>query len=137
MRNINSLPIKNGEFSALSAVSGIIASGVTGDILTVTPPAGQRVRLTHLSTGAGFDQNGISILFGTTTVLSEKFISGPAPDIGAQERFSIGKYQPYAAGIPPNGNHPFITGKVDEALVINKNSGNTTRDIYYAYEFGE
>ena len=132
-----SIPIKRGEFVALFAGSGIISTGASGNALVLTPPSGQRVRLTHLSTGAGFDQNGISILFGTTTVLSEKFISGPAPDIGAQERFSIGKYQPYAAGAPPNGNHLYITGKINEALTINKNTGGTARDLYYSYEYGE
>ena len=136
MRNINSLPIKNGEFAVLSASGGVIASGVTGDILTVTPPAGQRVKLTHLSTAAGFEQAGISILFGVTTVLSEKLISGPQPNAQVN-RYSIGEYQPYAAGNPPNGNHLYITGKTDEVLTITKNAGNTARTIYYAYEFGE
>ncbi len=136
MKNITSLPIKRGEFVASEAGGGTINSGVTGDILTLTPPAGQRVRLTHMSTLSGFEQNGISILFGSTTVLSEKIISGPVPN-AQTDRYSIGSYQSYAAGAPPSGNHKFITGKTDEALIINKNAGNTARAIYYAYEFGE
>ena len=131
-----SLPVKLGEFVALEAIGGVINAGVTGDILTVTPPLGQRVKLTHLSTAAGFEQSGISLLFDAVTVLSEQLISGPQPWANTG-RYSIGKYQPYAAGAPPNGNHPFITGKTDEVLVINKNPGNIARLIYYAYEFGE
>lgn len=136
MKNIISLPIKRGEFVSIGAGSGQISIGSSGDILTVTPPSGQKVRLTHLSTGAGFEQVGISILFGAVTVLSEKLISGPVPD-SSTDRYSIGEYQPYAAGNPPSGNHLYITGKTDEALTINKNAGNTAVTIYYAYEFGE
>ena len=131
-----SQPVTNGEFAAFDINGTRILAGVTGDILEVTPPPGQRVKLTNLSTSAGFEQSGISILFGATSVLSEKIISGPAPTVGTN-RYSIGSYQPYAAGIPPSGNHTFITGDIDEVLVINKNAGNTARDIYYAYEFGE
>ena len=72
MKSIISLPVKIGEFPVLEVNGTRILAGVTGDILEVTPPPGQRVKLTNLSTSAGFEQSGISILFGATSVLSEK-----------------------------------------------------------------
>ena len=131
-----SLPVKRGEFVALEASSGTIGTGVTGDILTVTPPSGRRVRLTHLSTTSGSSQTDISITLGIAPVLVSQSISGYLPQANSG-RYSIGRFQPYTAGAPPSGNHPFITGKTDEALIISKGAGNTGIAIYYAYEFGE
>ena len=131
-----SIPIKRGEFVALFGASGSINAGAaSGTILTISPPSGQRVRVTNLSTAAGVNQASISILFDTTTVLSNKTISGGTP-VASDARFSIGSYQDYAAGTPPSGNHPFITGKLNEPLVLSAGS-ITTQIIYYAYEFGE
>ena len=124
-----------GAFATREADSDIIASGVTGVIRTLTPPAGQRVRLTHLSTDVAVEQGGISVVFGATTVISEKIVAGGQPR--GPLRFSIGTFQAYVAGAPPNGNFPAMTGKVNEALTIVKNAGNTSQAIYYGYEYGE
>ena len=129
-----SLPIKAGEFFALDAFSGTISAGVTGDILTITPPPGRRVRVTHLSTPPGASQAGISMGLGSETIVSEVAINGDAPSAGA---VSVGEYQEYTAGAPPSGNYPFWTGAANEVAVISKNAGNTTQTIYYGYEFGE
>ncbi len=74
-----------GAFVAREAASGFLNSGVTGTILTLTPPAGQRVQLTHLSTDTGFEQTGISVVFGTTTLITEKTLAGPNPETTAAE----------------------------------------------------
>ncbi len=136
MINLPSIPILRGEFVAEFADGGTIAALQTGELLELTPPTGQRVRLTHLSTGAGVDQGGISINFGAIEVLPASTISGPEPRADAN-RFSIGTYQPYAAGFPPSGNHLYVTGKLGEALIITKNAGNTSFPLFYGYEFGE
>ena len=127
--------VKNGgDFITRSASGGTIGAGVTGTILTLTPPAGQRVRLTHLSTTAGANQVGISVLIGASTLISELDLDGDSPNTTA--KFSVGNYQSYAAGTPPVSNFHQFTGKTDEALTIVKNAGNTTVTIYYGYEYG-
>ena len=84
MKNITSTPIKRGEFISFSSGSGVINGGAGGDILTLTPPSGQRVRVTHLSTTALAIQSGISILFGDITgKTSEAFIMSHVGATGA------------------------------------------------------
>ena len=134
MKAITSLPVKRGEFVALVAAGGTVVNPNTMN-LVLTPPSGQRVRVTHLSTLAGVNQSSISITIGGASVLTNKTIQGDAPDASANE-FSIGSYQPYTAGLPPSGNHLYITGKTDEAINITS-SGALSNTIYYAYEFGE
>ena len=130
----NTIVEAGGDFITRAASGGTISTGATGTILTLTPPTGQRVRLTHLSVTAGPAQSGISVLLGAATVIDELTLDGDTPNTTAN--FSVGKYQPYAAGAPPMSNFPQFTGKVDEALIILKNAGNTSIDLYYGYEFG-
>tara|TARA_R110000764_G_scaffold28039_3_gene66016 strand:+ start:1232 stop:1651 length:420 start_codon:yes stop_codon:yes gene_type:complete len=105
--------------------------------LTLTPPPGQRVRLTHLSTNAGEFMGGMSVLFDGVTVFAGT-INGPAPQGAGTSSFSIGKYQPYAAGAPPAGNYKLWTGAVDEVLTLVKDGGaNPSRPVNYGYQFGE
>jgi hypothetical protein len=123
-----------GDFITRFAGGGTIATGQTGLLLTLDPPSGQRVRLTHLSTTAGAAQSGISVLLGSDTVIDEMELDGDTPNQAAN--FSVGKYQPYAAGNPPMTNYHQFTGKTGEDLTITKNAGNTAAIIYYGYEYG-
>ena len=132
--NLGSIIKKGGDFITRFASGGVVASGATGTLRTLTPPTGQRVRLTHLSTTAGANQVGISVTLGVETVIDELDLDGDSPNVDT--KFSVGNYQPYAASLPPYGNYHQFTGKTDEALVILKNAGNTTVAIYYGYEFG-
>ena len=122
-----------GDFITRAAAGGTIAIGVTGD-LTLTPPSGQRVRLTHLSTTSGSQQSGMSVLIGGVDITGVVSIKGDAPVYTGT--LSIGSYQAYTAGSPPNANHSQFTGSIDEPVIIRKNAGNTTVTIYYGYEFG-
>jgi len=125
-----------GDFITRAAAGGTIAaSSPTGVILTLDPPAGQRVRLTHLSTSAaGSAQVGITVLFGSDTVIDAQELDGDTPNQAT--KFSIGNYQAYAAGAPPFTNYHQFTGKTDETLTIVKNTGATIATIYYGYEYG-
>ena len=122
-----------GDFVTRAAAGGTIAIGTTGATI-ITPPSGQRVRLTHLSTTAGANQVGISVTLGSDVVITELDLDGDSPNTVA--KFSVGNYQAYGAAAPPMSNYHQFTGKVDEALAITKNAGNTTATIYYGYEFG-
>ena len=130
----------SGDFITRSIGSGSVASGAAaGTLFTVTPPTGQRVRLTALTTGDGvLAQVGITVTFGTTDVVSVGNVHGDDPTVGAS--FSVGNYYPYAplvATDPPVSNHLWFTGKIDEVLTVTKNTGATNRELFYGYEVGE
>jgi len=133
---LNTVVGGSGDFSTRSVVYGLLSSGATGDIIIITPPSGERVRLTHLSTenNVASEELSMSLKFGTTTIISLKTLNGAEPTFS---KFSVGNYFPYGyAGIvSPQGNSPFFTGKKDEVLTISK-TGTTTNTIYYTYEFG-
>ena len=126
-----------GQFSERSTNGGQIPSGTSsGTILTLTPPAGQRVKLTHLSTQAGNNFFGIQILIGTKDIFNGfRSLNGGQP-VALNLRQSVGNFQPYAAGDPPTGNARHFMGETNESITINANT-NTTSIIYYAYAFGE
>lgn len=126
-----SIPIKRGEFVALSASSGVVTPPTFPNVV-ITPPSGQRVRLTHLSTPSSGGETGVNVSFGAAIILNNVTLSGSVPTAGA---YSVGSYQPYATGTPPWGNHEYVTGKTDEVLTIAK-GGASLNGIYYAYEFG-
>ena len=122
-----------GDFITRAAAGGTIAIGTTGATI-LTPPSGQRVRLTHLSTTAGASQVGISVTLGSDVVITELDLDGDSPNTTA--KFSVGSYQAYGAAAPPLANYSQFTGKTNEALTITKNAGNTVSTIYYGYEYG-
>lgn len=132
--NLISNATGSGEFTATFAGRGTIpANTPSGVLLTLTPPLGQRVRITHLSS---IGQNRVSISFGSTSLLSGANINGPRPE-GQSGSYSIGQFQPYGAtNAPPNGNHPHITGKADEAFIISLAGGPSNQILYYGYEYG-
>ena len=125
----------SGGFVSRLAAAGEISAGVTGDILVLTPPPGQKVRLTHLAVGLTFEQIDISVLFGGVSVITNGAVNGENPS--GNTRFSVGRYGAYPAGATPNGNYLYFTGGTDEVLTINKTPGNTGVAIQYGYEFGE
>ena len=107
----------------------------SGEMIILTPPAGQRVRLTHLSTEPGDEFAGVSIVFGSTTVVSSLAVNGDLPNDAL--RFSVGSYQDYTAGAPPITNYTYWTGKKDEVMTIFTPLPATTVTLHYGYEFGE
>ena len=83
MINLVSIPILRGEFVAEFAGSGSIPfGGTTGVKLTLTPPAGQRVRLTHFSTQAP-DRDFLTIKIGEHTVVSNTTLQPKLPNMAA------------------------------------------------------
>lgn len=114
--------------------NGVVNAGATGNILMLTPPNGQRVRITNLCTDAlaAGGSGNIIISIGGVDITSAIEINGAEPDLG----MSVGAYHDYAAGNPPNKNFKTITGDTDEEIVIRMSSGSLTRKIYYGYIFG-
>ena len=132
---INAVMGTTGIFTARSISGGKILAGASGDIISLTPPVGQRVKLTHLSTVAGDVESNMTVTIGTTDVTGVVAIDGNSPT-GAGV-ITIGSYQAYPAGNPPATNFLQLTGKVNEVVKVTKNAGNTSFDVFYGYEFGE
>lgn len=112
-------------------VSGIqvITSGASGDILTLTPPSGQKVMVTDfvataLETGLTVTIDGSDIITGQST---RGFSSTNVGEFGVgltQSSGSVGGQVP-------------ITGGTDEVIVFKKDAGSTGVNINYQYQFGE
>ena len=134
---LNTITGKENDFATRFMGGGSKVSGGGASImLTLAPPPGQRVRLTHLSTTAGVFLGDISVKFDSTTVYTGN-IYGSRPDGGASVSFSVGSFQEYAAGPPPAGNYQWWTGGTDEVLTIVKNGADPSQTFYYGYQFGE
>ena len=131
---LNSIAAQSGDFITRLIGGAVISAGASGDLVTLTPPSGQRVRLTHLSNVAALTESNISVIVGGVDVTGVVSINGGAPTGSSR---SVGSFQAYAAGNPPNGNHTHLTGGTDEVVVIRKTTGSTSNDLYYSYQFGE
>ena len=141
MNKIISSPKIKSEFQPLFVGSGstIVVGGGTTEIFRVTPPAGQRVRLTNLSTDPGTYRRLCSLFFGTTELINNDVISGDKPDDtnAFGEGYSVGRYQDYPAGDPPFNSREELTGKIDEAVYVQCGDSVSSVRVYYGYEFGE
>ncbi len=114
------------DFKTRAIASGTISAGLNGDVLTLTPPAGQRVRITHLTSRTG-SNTFVNLTFGSTLLGAFTLTDGSSSSVIGE--ISIG-------GTPDMGNHVSITGEVDEAFIVAK-GGPATTLMDYGYEFGE
>lgn len=125
------IPFKSGGVSfilKLAETTQTIASGQTGLLATITPPSGQKVRITNMAVVAISQlQSGISIAINGADVITEKSIIADQLISDFTNRFGIGG---------SSGSHHVIEGQTDEPITITKNAGNTTQAIYYSFEFG-
>lgn len=111
--------ISSGEFRPTNFPAGaVIASGVTGTLVTITAPAGGRVRLVSLFTTTGA-QSGISIISDGVTVATARtvgVISSADPT-----QLVIGSASPVGVD--------YVEART--SIVISKNAGNTVAAINY------
>ena len=137
MNGLLSLKTYTGDFIPRSSGGGTVANGSPiGTLLTLTPPSGQRVRVTNLSTipNVGIPLiSQVQLNFGSIEIW-DGGVSGSDPD--RTGRISIGAYQEYPSGDPPLGNYNHITGAVDEQFIV-ATTKITEQILYYGYEFGE
>lgn len=111
-----------------------IASGATGDILTLTPAANKKVKLDALI--AVTQQSGISIYRGAVKVVDNKNLltSGTAPIANS---FVVGVG--VATGTSGGGGAAIlqsVEGRINEVIRVVKESGSTTADINYSFSTG-
>lgn len=96
-----------------------VSAGATGTVVTLTPPASQKVRLTRLAS-TGTDQD-ITVLVDGNTVVTGTLESASS----AFNSYSVGT----------SGTILDITGNIDEVITITKTGSSFGID--YAYAFGE
>ena len=109
-----------------------IATGSSGTLVTITPPAGKKVRLTGLATVTiGAIETGVSVSNSSGAIVSALSLHSSNSNIVGS--FSVGQDVPNAAGAA--GSIPFIDSI--SAIVIAKAAGNTAVDIVYSYAFGD
>ena len=137
----NSMTIKLSSFIAGGSFLSKFFSGsltettgsITGDVLTLTPPAGQRVRLTSLAADdVSLTKSGTSVTVGATTVVNNLTLQ--ATNTSADGNFIVSG----SANVNPNVSSGFIdsiTGNIDEDIIINI-SVSSAGDIVYSYQFG-
>lgn len=125
---------KGSIFRLSSRVTGQIAAGVTGNILTLTAPAGQVARLVFLASGTATSQAVISVIRDGVTclngTLSEDGSSPAAGSFMVLETSSVQGSNSKTFGLV------VVKNVVGNQIVINKNAGNTTQAINYAVEYG-
>ena len=116
----------------------VLSSGLSGTLVTLTPPSGQRVRLNGLGVNEAIDTNveaDITVTVGSVDVISALTLSNTSADAAGE--FCIlngignatGNFREMTGRIPP------IIGRIDETIVISK-AGTTTYAIGYNYEYG-
>jgi hypothetical protein len=103
-----------------------------GDILVITPPIGQRVKLTTL-VKQGLTQAGYTITVGSTVVVNNLTLTDEI-DNPVAGSFLVGSTPVFQNNYGSRGITE-ILGGVDEAITVN--SANITNSkIYYSYQFG-
>lgn len=109
-----------------------IAASTSGDLATLTPPSGQRVRLNGLIAATATNETGITVLVGSTEVINSKAITNSADNATNSLFILNGSPTSVQANcVPP------LLGKVDEVIKIQKDTGSTANILFYSFQFGE
>lgn len=107
-----------------------VASGATGTILSITAPAGKKVRLTALLVDTGTEAN-IQVSTDTGIVIGPLVLQ-PTSDGAADGRFVVG---PNSAATRPTAGIDYIEST--SSIIVEKTSGATANTIRYAYAYGD
>lgn len=106
-----------------------VASGATGAIISITAPAGKKVRLLSLATATGVESN-VQVSTDTGIVVGPLILSNTGNDTNAG-RFSVGLVS------TGNGSGSIEYIESTASIVVEKTSGNTANAINYTYAFGD
>lgn len=120
--------VGGGEFVASFASKTIeVSFGATGTVVTLTPPAGKKVKLTGLASSGAVHTNLITVSVGGNAIITDAKASQLGNvDVDVDELLiGFGNY-----------NQIPITGKVGEAITIVTNVA-MSQGLFYTYQFGE
>lgn len=123
--SLTSLKGSNTFITKFASPTVVVSSGATGTHTTITPPAGQRVKLTSL--GAQVLQTNLTtVSVGGSVVVNAVLVEGVGASPSSTNEFLLGYGSP---------NQEPIVGEVGQALTISTNVA-TSSNMYYAYQFG-
>lgn len=105
-----------------------IAAGASGDILTITPAAGKKVKLTGLASLT--TESGISVYRGATKVINNKSLRNSSSE--ALNSFVIG--YGLNAGTQTLDE---IQGEINESIRVVKETGVTGDAVNFSFAEGE
>ncbi len=112
-----------------------IATGSSGTILTLTPPTGERVRLTVFSpsgtdtvAGLQLNVNGVQMCTG--------FCSGNTNLVGSWCVNAVGVSASGVSNKAWAGYVPGVLGGVDEVITVVATGATTSSVIHYGYQTG-
>ncbi len=122
------IPFKSGGGGFVTKFASpliIVSSGATGTFVTLTPPAGQKVRVNALA-GSARQTNLTTIDIGGITAVSAVNLEGENLQPNTANEFKISF----------NGAlHNYIEGGIDEVIEF-KTDVATSSNTIYAYQFG-
>lgn len=99
-----------------------LAPGASGVIVTLTPPAGQKVKIVAFFTTAG-NETGLTFKAAGNAVAT-------AVTVGIVTNSAV-----FRVG-GDSVNHPYLLGETDQVITIEKDTGSTVNTLRYFYEFG-
>lgn len=116
---IGSISGSQGSFVTRKFYRGAIAVGASGDVLTITAPAGRRVRLDWLTVNTSSEENIRVIIDGTSLT--------DMTQLGGGTGFTVQQ----------NGSAPRnISDVVGRQIIVRKISGSVVNDLTYSYSEG-
>lgn len=124
-----------GMFRIRERVKGSIASGVTGEILTINAPIGHVARLTMLATRSSFTQSGISVVNDGQEIVTGTLLNFQTSNTGTNG-FCIATATLLGHSAEPETARSRISEIIGEHIVVNKSAGDTATNIYYEVEYG-
>jgi len=112
-----------------------IPSGSSGALLTLTAPAGKKVRLLSLNVASGTEA-AIQVTSEGSTVIPSSTLTGSSVATGGA--FGIGRI----AGGNGGGAGTVVNSSIDyiesnTTIVVTKTAGNTATAIFYSYAYGD
>ena len=116
----------SGFVTKFTSGSVFVASGATGTYITLTPPSGQKVKLTMLLSSAT-QTNLTTVDVGGSTVLTALPLADNLDNPGLTLNTKIGGSTPFDEA---------VIGGVNEVVEIITNVA-TSSNTFYSYQFGE
>lgn len=111
-----------------------IGTGQSGTFITLTPPAGKKVRLTLLI-ATGTTEPSIAVANDIGTIITGTVRQNNGAGFGA------GSFMVTAVGgLTDLSSQPALTyveSSVDGQITIEKTTGSTVSTLYYAYAYGD
>ena len=115
-----------------------VAAGATGDIITITPPAGKRAVLLGLWSQLTTTETNITVSVAASSVITGT-LAGTGTSAGGALLYKIGTAA--ATGNATSFGGPtvdmIVAPLADQVITVNKSGGNTANQITYIAAYGD